>query len=296
MTNVKKSILLVGGAGYIGTQLAKALGASYAVFSTSRSGGDNQIQLDYLNRATYFNILMAEKYDYIVLLASTLNGIGTTALKREYLEGNTTGLANFLQFLSEQSLSDKLVYISSMAVYGSDAPVPVKENVALNPISTYGLGKKIAEQIFDFYCSSNASKGAILRIPGVYGGTRKSGFVYHTVLKCTKNEPIELNTSSLGFWETIHVEDLCSWLKEFIEKYDWKKNVEVFNLNYGVSTDIIACAHAIKKVLKSSSEIKVVGEKGYVEFYLDNNKIKKYVGVKDSYISSLEKYALTLER
>ena len=32
-----------------------------------------------------------------------------------------------------------------------------------------------------------------------------------------KNESLKLNSSSLGYWETIHINDLCIYIKDFIE-------------------------------------------------------------------------------
>jgi nucleoside-diphosphate-sugar epimerase len=294
MSDNKKNILLVGGAGYIGSHLAHIL-SSHHVFSTSRGLNKNHIQLDFLKPETYQNIVLDKKYDLIILLASTLGGLGTRELKAEFLDGNTKGLAEFLQFLSDHNLCEKIIYISSMTVYGIKNKIPVKETGILQPLSTYGLSKKLAEEIFDFHCRSQKIKGVILRIPGVYGGKRNSGFVYNTAFKCRRNEPVEINTSSLGYWETIHLEDLCIWINEFINKYDWKDYCDVFNLNYGVSTDIIDCSYIIRKILKSNSEIKVTGEKGYVEFYLDNSRIKEYIQINNIYVQSLERYVLNLD-
>jgi UDP-glucose 4-epimerase len=290
MNNSKKNILLVGGAGYIGSHLANILLPYHSIFSTSRSAHKDHIELDFLRPETYANVSLGKKYDLIIVLASTLGGLGTTELKGEFLEANTKGLAVFLQFLSDHSLGERIIYISSMTVYGIENKIPVKETGMLEPLSTYGLSKKLAEQIFDFYCKSQKAKGVILRIPGVYGGNRKAGFIYNTAVKCSRNELVEMNTASLGYWETIHIEDLCRWMNEFISRYDWKEEVDIFNLSYGVSTDIIDCCLAIKKILRSSSEIKVTGEKGYSEFYLDNSRIKKYAGVSDIYNQSLEAY------
>jgi nucleoside-diphosphate-sugar epimerase len=294
MNKNKPTILLVGGVGYIGSHLAPVL-SDHQIFSTSRTHREGHLQLNFLIPETYHNIDLGIKYDLIIILASTLGGLGTRELKGEFLEGNTKGLAEFLQFLSDKDLCKRMIYISSMTVYGTNNKIPVQETGMLDPLSTYGLGKKLAEGIFDFYCKSQKSRGVILRIPGVYGGNRRAGFIFNTAMKCSRNESVEINTSSLGYWETIHVEDLCQWVNDFIFNYTWEQEVDVFNLNYGVATDIVDCAYSIRKILQSKSEIIVNGEKGYMDLYLDNSRIKKYVDVKNMYIQSLERYVLNLK-
>ena len=198
MQSKKQSILLVG-AGYLGAHLGNILSPSFEVSYTSKTKKENSISLDILNKETYKNIGQ-NFYDCIIILASTLQGLGTTELKEDYINLDTLGLSGFLQFVTDNKLTAKLVYISSMTVYGIENDVPVKENSILKPLSTYGLSKLLAENIFSFYCRSHQGSGVILRIPGIYGGDRTSGFVYNTAVKCTKQQAIEINTSSLGYW------------------------------------------------------------------------------------------------
>ncbi|HET6225876.1 MAG TPA: SDR family oxidoreductase [Bacteroidia bacterium] len=294
MSNTKQKILLIGGGGYLGTHLGTLLSDSFQITSTSRTKKENTVQLDLLQPSTFDSIKQTGPFNYIIILASTLKGLGTTAFKDEYISTDTIGLSHFLQFIADNKLSDKLIFTSSMTVYGADNSLPVKEEGLLNPLSTYGLSKMIAEQIISFYCKSTATKGVILRIPGIYGGNRTSGFIYNTAKKCLHNEPIEIDTSSLGYWETIHVNDLCKSIKAFIQQYEWKDVISVFNIGYGVKTDIIDCAKFIKKSLNSHSEIIHKGKKGYIDFYLDTEKFKKYASLADTYLPSLETYVKSI--
>ncbi len=286
--NKSKNILLVGGSGYLGSHLRNSI-SSRSIFFTSTTGKDESIKLDLLDKKTFENI-RSRHYEEIIILASTLKGLGTTELKEEYIQLDTLGLGSFLAFVKEHHLTEKIIYVSSMTVYGKNNSLPVKEDGELDPLSTYGLSKLLGENIFSFHCKSSGPKGVILRPPGIYGGDRTSGYIYNTALKCLKNEAVVLNSESLGYWETIHVNDLSDYLNSFIEKYDWKHSIEVFNLSYGRQTDFIECASLIKKALDSASEIRVEGNKGYVDFYLDNSKIRKYVTINDNYEHSLKGY------
>ncbi len=289
MSNAKKNILLVGGSGYLGNHLRNVI-SNYNLFFTSTTGRENSIQLDFSDTKTFDNIKTQSNYDCIFILASSLLGLGTTELKNEYIQLDTLGLSNFLQFVNENKLTEKIIYTSSMTVYGTDNVLPVKEDGVLNPLSTYGLSKVLGETILKFHCQSTTTKGVVLRIPGIYGGNRTSGFIYNTAQKCKKNESIAIDSSSLGYWETIHINDLSVSINEFIQNYDWKNNFNIFNISYGTKTDFIDCASIIKETLNSTSEIIHKGNKGYVDFYLDNSKVKQYVTINDNYISSLKSY------
>lgn len=284
-SSAKKRILLAGGGGYLGTQLSGLLAAAHTVVPASRTGKSGTLQLDFLQPSTFGQL--RGPFDLVVILASSMKGLGSTALREEFLETDTKGLPAFLQYLSDHALTKAIIYISSMTVYGAHNPAPVAESGALQPLSTYGLSKVLSEKILEFHCRSGAAKGATLRIPGIYGGNRKSGFVYNTAVKCRSNTAIELDTGGLGYWETMHIDDLCTAISAFIEAYDWQQDYDVFNIGYGVPTDIIECAQHIKDLLGSSSEIRLKGEKGYSGLYLDPSKIKRYIAIENNYLGSL---------
>ena len=293
MSNGKKKIALIGGSGYLGTYLGQLLAPSFQVIYTSRTKKEQALQLDFLKPETFDHLKQEGPFDIIFILASALQGLGTTVLKEEYLNIDTLGLAAFLQFISDHNLSTKIIYTSSMTVYGTQNNVPVKEEGILAPLSTYGLSKLLAEKIIAFYCGSTVLKGVTFRVPGIYGGNRTSGFIYNTIRKCISNETVTINTSTLGYWETMHIHDCASVIKSFLENYEWIEQHATFNIGYGTKTDIIDCAFYIKQLLRSSSMIEIVDKKGYIDFYLDTTGIKKYAHPTNSYQQSLTDYVKT---
>lgn len=290
MSSIKRKIALIGGGGYIGKHLGNKLASSYHLVYTSRTKKDNNLQLDLTQPETFEQLRTEGPFEIIFILASSMQGLGTTLLKEEYLHTDTIGLAGFLQFISTHQLSSKIIFISSMTVYGLQNTVPVKEDGLLAPLSTYGLSKVLAERLIDFYSRSTPVKSVVLRIPGIYGGERNSGFIYNTIKKCLHNEAVTLNTSTLGYWETMHVDDCCETISTFIERYDWNPDLTTFNIGYGTKTDIVDCSYMIRELLNSSSEISISGEKGYIDFYLDNTRMQNYAPLKNDYKQSLQRY------
>ncbi len=79
-----------------------------------------------------------------------------------------------LEFIRTRSPQTALVYPSSGAVYGPSPSIPTGEDTALNPISPYGVHKKVAEDMVRSYARSFGIRAALVRVFSVYGaGLRK---------------------------------------------------------------------------------------------------------------------------
>ena len=293
---MKSKILLVGGSGYLGRHLASELDNDFNLTLTGTKVMDKSayFQVDYQNPSTYQNLKNCH-FEMIVLLASSLQGLGQNNLDNDCLAINVVKFASFLQFISDEKLTQKVIYISSMTVYAPQPKLPVDENGMLGPMSTYGLSKQLAEQTVAFFANQHQIKTLILRLPGIYGGDRKAGYIYNTILKALNNQAILINTADLGYWECIEIHDLCYAIKQLMINYDWKHKVSVLNIGYGERTDFIDTAKFIVNELKSTSTLSYEGERGYEDFFMDNAQLLNLVDKKSSYFDSLRKYITYLK-
>jgi len=289
---VNKKVLLVGGSGYLGRHLSDKLlrdGVHVTVTGFENFNEPNYYRIDFDHPQT-FSSIGTQQFDTILILASKLQSLGTCQLNHPDLGTNVLGLGRFLEYVKRNSISDKLVYISSMTVYSPDNESPVEENSKLDPLSTYGLSKKLAEGIFDFFCQNEEAKGVVLRFPGIYGGDRKSGFIYNTIQKISTGQKVVLNTKGLGYWETIHISDLVEMIAIFLARYEWNENMNTFNFSYGEETDFHTTASHIAKKMNRSNLIEIEGEPGYVKLYISNDKVSPYAKPSMDYWTRLEKY------
>ena len=55
-------------------------------------------------------------------------------------------------------------------------------------------------------------------------------------------------------------------IKVLTDRYNWKKDYEIYNISYGHEIDITDLAYFIKEYLKSNSNIESLSPKGYVPF------------------------------
>jgi len=289
-------ILLVGGTGYIGTALYQILKKDYRVHVTGRLDkpefGNDFRNLNFANSSSIKHVLGNEKYDLIIILAAQKEikitseiDFGNSVFKDNVLDLNT-----FFKFLFKFQDKATMLFVSSMTVYGPQAVSPVSEDVRLSPIHDYGLSKLIGESFFSYYVSYHDSYGVVFRIPGVFGGSRKSGYIFNLIKKMKNNESVEIDSTDLGYWEAINLNDLVNIFAEFIRKYPAHNKVEIFNLSYGEETDFVKTAYLLKDLLNSKSEIRVA-KKDYRRFFLDNRKVSQFVDTrKYSYLKALKRY------
>jgi len=149
------SILVTGGAGYIGSQTCKAL----------RDAGFDPITYDNLDRgnpeAVKWGPLEVGELTDKARLGETLSRYRPLAVihfaafayvgesntePALYYQNNVGGTAALLDAL-RQSKIDKIVFSSSCAVYGAPASVPIVEEAQLAPVNPYGTTKMICERM-----------------------------------------------------------------------------------------------------------------------------------------------------
>lgn len=152
-------ILVIGGAGYIGSHVVKALmkaNHKVSVFDNLSSGLESNlfsqnkfIKADILDYAALKNALL-EKVDAVVHLAAK-KAVGESMQKPEmYALNNISGTINILNAMAGTGVKN-LVFSSSAAVYGNPQYVPIDEKHPLNPLSFYGFTKQDIENYMRWY-------------------------------------------------------------------------------------------------------------------------------------------------
>jgi len=281
-------ILLIGGSGYIGHALAQRLSREHEVVVTSRNN------LDFAKPESW-QWLSCERFDVAWLLSGVIDFMSEAlSFEHEPLKSNVADFGKFLEYVVTCPI-DAFVYVSSMSVYAPAQSLPVGESHPTIPLHLYGLSKLLGEQVFSFALSRIQRQGMMVRLPGIFGGKRKSGYLYRSAQALKANETLVVSAKNLGFWEAMHIEDCVGVMAEVIQNKPWNERLEVYNLGYGEACDFVESAFVMKRILDSSSEI-VVGEREYHPFYMDNRKIstllssplRSYKDALKAFVSELE--------
>ncbi len=164
-------VLVIGGAGYIGSHVVKELmakGHKVTVFDNLSSG--LRCNLFPENDFIYGNILIqedldaafAQGFDAFVHLAA-FKAAGESMIKPEkYSVNNITGTLNIMNAAVKHGCL-KMIFSSSAATFGEPQYLPMDENHPQNPINYYGFTKLKIEEFMSWYDQIKGLKFAALR-------------------------------------------------------------------------------------------------------------------------------------
>ena len=174
-------ILIVGGAGYIGSHVNKLLnenGFDTIVFDNLSTGHIESVKWgkfingDLANIDDIRNIFKSFKVTAIFHFAAYAY-VGESVINPEkYYKNNVSNTLNLLQVMREFKIRD-FIFSSSCATYGSPIQIPMNENHPENPINPYGRTKLIIDNILHDYSNAYNFKYISLRYFNAAGNDPK---------------------------------------------------------------------------------------------------------------------------
>lgn len=179
----KETILVTGGAGYIGSHAVKRLlqeGYAVTVFDNFFRGfrqpldilkkyGELEVIEGDLTREEDVRRAFAGRNIGAVMHFAALCLVSESVEKPElYSKNNVIGTHNLLEAMREAGV-EKLIFSSTCAVYGNADYLPIDEKHPTRPNSPYGESKLAAERMIEQYGRSHGLRYAILRYFNVCG-------------------------------------------------------------------------------------------------------------------------------
>lgn len=176
-------LLVTGGAGYIGSIVARdllAAGHQVVVLDNLQRGhrgavpdGARLVVADLLEQDA-LDALLTEGFDGVLHFAA-LSLVGESVEHPErYWRTNVGGALNLLESMSAAGVA-RLVFSSSAAVYGEPEEVPIPETAAPRPINPYGASKLAVDQMISSFCDAHGLGAASLRYFNVAGASGELG-------------------------------------------------------------------------------------------------------------------------
>lgn len=166
-----KKILVVGGAGYIGSHMVLALrDAGYfpVVFDNLSRGhfdavGDVPLIIGDLRSQSDIDACFTAHSIDLVMHFAALAYVGESVLDPElYYENNVVGTLNLVTVMRRHNIN-RLVFSSTCATYGEPEVVPITESHAQRPINPYGRSKLMIEQVLGDYAAAYGLQSVSLR-------------------------------------------------------------------------------------------------------------------------------------
>jgi UDP-glucose 4-epimerase len=290
-----KTVLVTGGAGFIGTNLTKRLlddGCRVICIDNFCLGKNENIsrflsdknfsfyELDISVTENLFNILANIKIDCVFHLAANsdiqLSGQDPVAdYRRTFLTTITV-----LEYMREQDIK-KMFFSSSGAVYGEKTSQLLTENTPLSPISYYGGSKMASEAFILSYAHMNDMDITMFRFPNVIGPYLTHGVIFDFIKKLRK-DPVKLDILGDGTQNKsyIFVEDLIDAI--LLVVWNNGKGVNILNVGGDGSTTVkeiadMVCAKLKLENVKYNYSGGDRGWKGDIPtFQFDLTKIHRY--------------------
>lgn len=164
-------VLVTGGAGYVGSHVAKALaGAGFEpVVLDDLSAGHRWavrwgplVVGDLADRAPLERIFGGQRVEAVVHLAASAEVGESMRAPGKYFRNNVTAGFNLLDAMVEHGVR-QLVFSSTCAVYGMPRSLPMAEGHPRDPVSPYGESKLMLERALRWYGRAHGLRWAALR-------------------------------------------------------------------------------------------------------------------------------------
>lgn len=118
-----------------------------------------------------------------------------------------------LDTLRQHSPKTTFIFLSSAALYGNPARLPIREDDKISPISPYGFHKYQSELIVEEFAKLYNMSTASARIFSAYGAGIRKQLLWDICCKAASNEEIPLLGTGNEARDFIHVQDICRALQ-----------------------------------------------------------------------------------
>ena len=240
-----KKILITGVNGFLGSNLTSSLKNDYKVYGIGRPGAVNIKKNCHKIIIKNLSIKNLKKnfrnIDYIIHCAGT-GTVEESKKLNKFFELKSTKIV--LDYINLYNPKAKLIYISSVAVYGDSYKNKINEKQKTNPISNYAKMKFLSENLCRNYSEKFNIPIVVLRISSLYGKGLKKQIIFDATKKIKSGNQIFYGTGK-EVRDFLHVDDLMMLINKII-----KRNLSFFEIYNCGSQQIYSIKSIISKLEK----------------------------------------------
>lgn len=279
-------LLVVGGAGYIGSHMVKMLvkkGHDVVVLDNLSTGFRQAVKYGQLVIGDLADINLLEslfkqhKFDGVMHFAANSLVAESTVNPSKYYRNNVANTLNLLDVMVRHQ-ANNFIFSSTAATFGEPKYVPIDENHPQEPINSYGASKLMVERILQDYAGAYGLNSVCLRYFNACGADPEGELgenhdpethLIPLILQAASGRRDAITVFGLDY-ETedgtcirdyIHINDLCSAhalaLDYLIDEKE--KGALAFNLGNGQGFSVQQVINAVREVIgEDSRTLKVV--------------------------------------
>lgn len=245
--------LMVGGGGFIGTNLAKALqenGLYVRVFSRSKPSvmpaGVEWIRGDVSDASLLLSSMMG--CDLVIHLAGGSTPGGSNLDKVSDLKSSLIPTIQLLEACRACEVSKVIFASSGGTVYGPSASTPIPETCDQDPISAYGIAKLAGEKYFNLFHHLYGLDYSILRIANPYGphqvAAKNQGVISAFLHNVRASKPLQTWGDGNVVRDYLYIDDL---VQAFMAAISYQGSERIFNIGSGHGASINQIVEIIER-------------------------------------------------
>lgn len=298
-----KKVLITGGAGFLGSNLARKLvelGAEVTVLDAMFVlYGGNAFNLEPIRDKIQFiegdirdqelmDTIVAGK-DIIYNFAAQVSYLDSKDDPFLDLEFNGKGHLTVLEAVRKHAPAAKILFSSSRMVYGKILTVPVSESHPTEPLSLYGIHKLLAEKYYKYYTHTFGIDTISIRIPNPYGPGQqmkhgKYSIVGWFIRQAMENKTITVFGDGEQERDYLYIDDIVD---AFIELTLHGEKGEVYNIGTHERITFVSMVDAILKEVGSGTKAHIPWPEDYEKnetgnYVADTTKIQSITSWKPS--------------
>ena len=281
-----KTILVTGGAGFIGSNFVRYILDKYPDYQVvvldllTYAGNPENLPQQYIEGPGnagnsrlvfwYGNVTNAElvdklvsSCDAVVHFAAESHVTRSIYDNKIFFETDVLGtqvVANAI--LNCRDRVERYIHISTSEVYGTALSEVMDEEHPLKPMSPYASAKAGADRLVYSYWATYQIPALIIRPFNNYGPYQHlEKVVPRFITACLLGEPLTVHGEGEAARDWLFVQDHCRALDKALHAPIEKISGEVINIGTGRSVSVLEIAQSVKKMMNSDSPIVSVGDR-----------------------------------